>query len=70
MGMEVNRLHFLNINVIGREVALYVKDKYIEELKKLQTFKNKDYFTALRESFIKIDELLKTPQGIKDVKKY
>ena len=56
--------------LIGREVALYVKDRYIDELKKLQSFKNKDYYNALRESFIKIDDLLKSPQGIKDIKKY
>lgn len=49
---------------------MYVKDKYVEELKKLQSFKNKDYPNALKESFIKIDELLKSPQGLKDVKKY
>lgn len=45
----------------GREVALYVKDKYVEELTKLQSFKNKDYKNALKESFIKIDEMLKSP---------
>ena len=67
-GKRIDRL--LKFKIIGREVALYVKDKYIEELKKLPSFKNKDYATALKESFIKIDELLKTPQGIKDVKKY
>ena len=55
---------------IGREVALYVKDVYIKELAKLQSFKAKDYKTALEESFIKIDELLKSPQGLKDIKKY
>eukprot|EP00347_Sterkiella_histriomuscorum_P023200 403335568 len=54
----------------GREVALFVKDVYIRELSKLQSFKNKDYETALRESFIRIDDILKSPQGIKDLKKY
>jgi serine/threonine protein phosphatase PrpC len=54
----------------GREVALYVKDKFVEELKKLQSFKNKDYFNALRDIFIQVDELLKTPQGKKDILKY
>ena len=51
----------------GREVALFVKDRYIEELKKLNSFKNKDYFNALKESFIKMDELLASPQGKKDI---
>ena len=47
--------------VIGREVAYYVRDRYVDELKKLQSFKNKDYNNALKESFIKIDDLLKSP---------
>lgn len=42
----------------------------MDELKKLQSFIDKDYPKALREIFIKMDDLLKTPQGIKDVKKY
>ena len=55
---------------LGREVAYYVRDRYIEEIKKLPAFKNRQYSQALKESFIKMDEMLKTPQGIKDVKKY
>lgn len=55
---------------VGREVAYYVRDRFLDELKKLQSFIDKDYPKALREAFIKIDDLLKTPQGIKDVKKY
>lgn len=65
-----NRIPLKKQYSIGKEVALYVKDKYIEELKKLQSFKNRDYFNALKESFIRIDELLKSPQGLKDIKKY
>jgi len=36
----------------------------------LPSFKQKDYFNALKESFIKIDEMLKSPQGLKDIKNY
>ena len=54
---------------IGREVALYVKDHFIDELKKLDSFKRRDFGAALRETFIKMDEMLRTPQGQKDVKK-
>ena len=70
------RIIVLNINFaqitifIGREVALLVKDRYIDELKKLSSFKNRDYFNALKESFIRIDEILKSPQGKKDILKY
>src|SRR5688572_28644924 len=65
-----NKIPLKNRCSIGKEVALYVKDKYIDVLKNLQSFKNRDYFNALKESFIKIDELLKSPQGLKDIKKY
>ena len=64
MVMEVIKISLLIRNnwfALGREVALFVKDKYIAELVKLQSFKNRDYATALKESFIKIDELLRTP---------
>lgn len=47
-----------------------MKDRFIPEFLKLQSFKNKDYEAALREIFIKMDEMLKTPQGKKDIKKY
>lgn len=64
MGMEVfkNYLDWWIFNpiFIGREVALYVKDRYVNELKGLQSFKNKDYAQALKESFIRIDEMLKS----------
>ena len=47
--------------VVGREVAYYVRDRFVEEIKKLQSFKNRDYANALKEAFIKMDDLLKTP---------
>ena len=46
---------FLN-DEVGCEVALYVKDRFVDLLKKLPSFKKKDYQLALREAFIKIDE--------------
>ncbi len=49
---------------------MFVKDKFVQELVKLQSFKNKDYETALKEVFIKMDEILKSPAGKKDIKKY
>ena len=36
----------------------------------MQSFKQKNYQLALREAFIKIDENLKSPQGLKDIKRY
>ena len=56
-----------NFKLSGKEVALYVKDVYVDILKNLTSFKNKDYSTALKESFIKFDELLMSTQGKKDI---
>eukprot|EP00350_Pseudokeronopsis_sp_OXSARD2_P008286 CAMPEP_0170556792 /NCGR_PEP_ID=MMETSP0211-20121228/18683_1 /TAXON_ID=311385 /ORGANISM="Pseudokeronopsis sp., Strain OXSARD2" /LENGTH=79 /DNA_ID=CAMNT_0010867343 /DNA_START=90 /DNA_END=329 /DNA_ORIENTATION=+ len=47
----------------GKEVALYIKDRFVAELKKLPSYQNKDYPNALKEVFIKMDDLLKSPQG-------
>lgn len=47
-----------------------MKDKFIPELVKLPSFKNKEYSTALREIFIKMDEIVLTPQGKIDLLKY
>lgn len=55
---------------IGREVALYVQEIFIAELKKLHSFQNRDYTTALKEVFIKMDEILKTPAGLKEVTRF
>ncbi len=42
MDMEVREWKVLN-NDTGCEVALYVKDRYVDLLKKLPSFKKKDY---------------------------
>lgn len=55
------RLSLLINNSIGQEVALYTKDKFIAELQKLKSFKNKEYGVALKEAFIAMDELIKSP---------
>ena len=55
MVMEVIKWKFLN-DEVGCEVALYVKDRFVDLLKKLPSFKKKDYQLALKEAFIKIDE--------------
>ena len=39
-------------------------------MKKLPSYKARDYPLALKEAFIKIDEILMSPHGIKEVKKY
>lgn len=37
---------------------------------KLQSYKNKDYKTALEECFYKMDEMMKTPVGKKEVQSF
>ena len=47
-----------------------MKDRFVDLLKKLPSFKKKDYQAALKETFIKIDEMLQSPQGKKDIMQY
>ena len=58
MVMEVNPCI-----IIGPEVANYVKAHFLEVLVKEEAFKSKDYPTALKLTFIHIDELLRTSLG-------
>lgn len=51
----------------GQEVALYVKKHYCKELVKLASYKSKQYKIALEESFQKMDELMKTEAGKKEL---
>jgi len=52
----------------GAEVAIFVKKHLIEELVKLPSFKNKQYEKAMIEIFYKMDEMMLTPAGVKEVK--
>ena len=47
----------------GSEVSLFVKDNFVEELKKLQTFKNGNYEAALSEVFKLMDDMLMSASG-------
>jgi len=51
----------------GKEVARYVERHFIEELLKNQSFKNGDYGASLTENFLKMDELLQTTEGRKEL---
>jgi len=54
-------------NFIGQEVALYVKKYYCKEFVKLASYKSKQYKIALEESFQKMDEMMKTEAGKKEL---
>lgn len=53
----------------GKEVSIYVKKYFVNELKKLESFKSGNYEAALREIFKKMDDMLLTPAGEADLKK-
>ena len=53
----------------GKEVSIYVKKHFIEELKRLESYKNGNYDSALREIFKKMDDMLLTPVGEAELKK-
>lgn len=42
----------------GNEVADFVKDHLIDELKKIPSFKSGDYEQALKDIYLRIDEMI------------
>lgn len=52
----------------GAEVALFVKKHFIPTLIKNENYVKGDYKSALYETFIKMDELLLSKEGIKELK--
>jgi hypothetical protein len=66
MDTEVNI--YTNI-FIGSEVAIFVAKHFIKELKKLESFKRKDYRLSLQECFLKMDTLMLTKEGKKELSK-
>lgn len=50
-------------------MALYVAKHFLKELKKLETFKRKDYRLALQECFMKMDINMLTKEGKKELSK-
>jgi len=47
----------------GKEVAIFVERHFIEELTKNKNFLAEKFEDALRETFMKMDELLVVPAG-------
>ncbi|CAD8202586.1 unnamed protein product [Paramecium octaurelia] len=54
----------------GREVAQFVEKHFIDELLKNKNFKDQKFEDALKETFLKMDELLMTPEGAKELNNY
>lgn len=53
----------------GKEVSLFVKDWFCDELQKLDSYKNKKYEEALKECFKRMDDILLTEDGNNALKK-
>uniref|UniRef100_A0A7S3NCJ8 protein-serine/threonine phosphatase n=1 Tax=Euplotes harpa TaxID=151035 RepID=A0A7S3NCJ8_9SPIT len=54
----------------GNQVAEWVRDNFVKEMVKLKSYKDADYKEALRETFIRMDELMKTPMVKKELQHY
>jgi hypothetical protein len=63
MATEVCQSRSLNELTVGNEVAEFVRDHLIDELKALNTFKSGDYEQALKDIYLRMDEMLKTTYG-------
>jgi len=53
----------------GKEVARYVADHLIEELKRNPAYQSRDYKKALEETFLRMDDLLNTDDGKRELSK-
>ena len=51
----------------GKEVSQFVKAHFVAELEKNENFKKNDYKKALKETFLKMDDLMRTPQGKNEI---
>lgn len=54
----------------GKEVSQYVSHHFTDELLKNQNYLNNKIDVALKETFIKMDEIMQTPEGKEEIKVY
>ena len=47
----------------GKEVSIWVKERFCEELVKLEEYKSRNYGEALKVIFRKMDVLMEEPEG-------
>ena len=60
--------NFFFFNKKGKEVAKYVEKHFCEELKKNINFTQRELEKALKETFMKMDDLLRTEEGQKELR--
>jgi serine/threonine protein phosphatase PrpC len=51
----------------GKEIAEFVSRHFCQELLSNRAFQNRNYEQALKETFLRMDDLLKTQDGLKEV---
>lgn len=54
----------------GPEVAKFCAKYFIPKLRENENFKNKNYELALKENYLKMDEILMTPNGAELLKEF
>ena len=54
----------------GKEISQFVSNHFSEELLQNKNFLSGDLKSALKENFIKMDEIMQTLNGIEEIKKY
>lgn len=69
MVTEVRKSHF-TVSRIGNEVADFVREHLADELKKLTSFKQGDYEQALKDIYLRIDDMIKTDYGRSKLQSY
>ena len=53
----------------GKEISKFVSNHFIDELIKNKNI-SKDMSLALKETFLKMDEIMQTKDGLEEIKKY
>lgn len=56
--------------ISGAEVAKFCQVNFVKTLKDNENFKKKSYKAALEETFLKMDEMILSPEGKKELTKY
>ena len=51
----------------GAEVSVYVGRHFVEELEKNKAYQNKEYEKALKETFLRLDDMIASEAGKKEI---
>ena len=70
VSIDYTKIEWYSYGIIGNEVADFVKEHLVQELKNLQSFKNGDYDQALKDIYLRMDDMLKTSYGNQKLASY